>query len=321
MEAVMSRNQSSVVFLGFAAMAAVACPLAAGCMAAENDGSVSNAFDVPLTAMTGSGDPEDPPESHNPMYPICFWNHGTQQTYRDLAGGALANAQGQLPNMPHMALTSLHPLLRTICRTQSLDYLIRCALPQNTTVTDPASGATYEGHFGIAPEWATGALSSANEEWITSCLVQHLNGYYSTTPLVLEGNRPGFYIGTVASGYPYFDSIAWGNLFDPSQNSTLDPAGWNTQSRPAFIANVCYFNSLDLNCTSAPAAVEERVCDSTGDSCGLVDRGRCETTCTWNTRNGAYSPTATWSCDGKTSNFRERLPTLDMYGFACDLPE
>src|SRR5690242_4026106 len=101
MEVFMSRNRSSFVFLGFAAMATVACPLASGCFVAESDDMASeDSLDVPLTAMSGESDPDPPPVGHNPLFPVCFWNHGTQQTYRDLANAALANTAGQMPSMP-----------------------------------------------------------------------------------------------------------------------------------------------------------------------------------------------------------------------------
>lgn len=313
----MNRGRSSVMFVGFAAMATVACPLAAGCMADESDGMVSDdGSDVEVAALALTGDPEDPPTGHNPFYPMCFWNHGTQQTYRDLAGSALANAQGQLPNMPYMGM-GLNFLNQITCREQSLRYLIQCALPQGTSVTDPANNVTYDGHYGIAPEWRTGALSSANKEWMTSCLTQHLNGYATSTALLLEGNRTGFTINTVPTGYPYYDSITWGNLF--TSTTPLDPAGWNTHSRAAFTINVCNFDDLDINCTSAVDALDVKVCSSFDETCGMTYRGNCETACTW--KNAFGFPSPYWKCDGKSTSFRERLPTLDMYGSTCDLPE
>jgi hypothetical protein len=315
----MSRNRSSVVFLGFAAIATVACPLAAGCMGAESDElGAQGSFDVPLTAMTGGGDPDDPPVSHNPLYPICFWNHGTQQTYRDLAQGALANAQGQLPSMPYLA-QGLSLFNQITCKEQSLRYLILCALPQGTSVTNPVNNATFHGHFGIAPEWRTGPLSATNKEWITSCLLQHLNGYNTSTALLLEANRSGFLIGTVPLGYSWFDSITWGNLF--ISTTPLDPAGWTWNSAPAFRPQVCYFGDLQQECNSAEEAIETKLCSADYNSCGVDIVGRCETECSWNTPNRVYSPTAYWTCGGKTTSFRERLPSPDMYGLDCNPPE
>ncbi len=311
----MSRGRSSYVFLGFAAMATMACPLAAGCMVGENDEMVSSdGMDVPLAALTGTSDPDDPPVGHNPMFPVCFWNHGTQQTYRDLANGALANLQGELPNMPYLG-QGLHFTIKSTCREQSLRYLVKCALSEGTTLTDPYNGATYQGHHGIATEWRSGPLKLANKEWITSCLLQHLNGYYTTTALLLEGNRSGFTINTVPSGYPEFDSIMWGDLF--SSTTVLNPTGWNpATSTPAFRASGCYFQDLVADCYSAPEALETKTCS--GISCVNVI-GQCETECEWNTSNGAYSPTAYWTCGGKTKSFRERLPSLDMYGTDCEI--
>ncbi|MRG95749.1 hypothetical protein [Polyangium spumosum] len=288
-----------------------ACMLATGCGDIGAGGTVGvDAFDVPLEPMTGGDpDPDPPPTGQNPFFPNCFWHHGVQQTYRDLADGPLVNAQGQLPSMPH-----LPQLGSDSCREHALKFLIKCALPQNVTVTDPATNLTYSGWYGVASQWQTQALGSDNRYWMTSCLVQHLNGYKTTTNLLLEGYRPGFYINTVPSGYPKYDSIVWGNLFDSI--APLEPEDYTPRfSRPAFTASACYFDDLMYDCNDAEAVLDDKLCGTAGTSCGVHVVGPCETACTW-WNGGNY-----WSCGGTYLNFRERLPNLDMYGLDCDLPE
>jgi hypothetical protein len=295
----MSRGRTSVVFLGFAAIATVACPLAAGCMVEE--GMVTeDESEVGVSALALTGDPEDPPQSSNPFRPACFWNAGVQQTYRELATGPLVvNTLGHLPNMPNMPAQPAGWAGVGSCRPPALKYLIRCALPQNTSVTDPTTGFVYHGHLGIAPGWRTGALSNAAKPWITSCLLQHLNGYGTSVPLLLEGYLSGFYMNpTLQSQYPKRDSIAWGNLF-------------TTVSGPPFVAHVCYFNETYYSCNDVVDATTQRICDEE-PGCNLEIEGNCTQECTWDA--SGY-----WSCDGVNS-FRSRLKDLDMYGLDCSPP-
>lgn len=298
----MSRNRSSFVFLGFAAMATVACPLAAGCMAEESGGMVADdGSKVEIAALALTGDPDDPPTGHNPFPPSCFWDSGVQQTYVQLATGPLTNALGVLPPMPSLPALPAAGDLTKACRNKALKYLIECALPQGAFAIDPVTGKAHEGRFGLAPSWQTQPLDSTTEEWMTSCLAAHLNNKDVSVTLLLEANHSGFYFDSnLKANFPQRDSISWGNIFAP------DPSG-----SPQI--HVCYFNELEKECSILPEeAINNRMCDQV-PGCGVVLRGNCDAACTWD--DYGY-----WACDNvaqHSTNFRVRLADFSMYGPSC----
>lgn len=255
-----------------------------------------DAFDVPLTAMT-AGDPEDPPESHNPFDPACFWSTGVQKTYRNLATGPLFVTGNSLPNMPNL------PSASNTCRGDALKYLIRCALPLGDTALDPVTGATYAGLLGLAISWRTQALDTAGQEWMTSCLGAHLNGYMTPAALLLEGKRTGFYFNsTLQQSYDMRDSITWGNIF-------------NTDTPRMF---VCAFDDAANICSGAsvPSLVNNRVCDES-TWCGLVYMGNCKTACSWSVMGTPPNYNGYWTCGTKQTNLRVRLHDFAMYSPDC----
>lgn len=301
----MSRSRFSSVFVGFTTLAAVACPLAVGCMAAdENEFVAEESFDVPMTAMTGGGDPDDPPFGHNPFPPTCFWDNGVQSTYRQLALGPLINSTGMFPTMPSLPAQPANVDPTTTCRYKALKYLVQCAMPQGTTVTDPATGRIFEGHFGLAPNWHNQALDMISAEWMTSCLAAHLNNKNVTVSLLFEANRPGYYVDAdLESTHPERDTITWGNIFF-----------LNAGTRPQ--VHVCYFDELDSACTAPMSSIiNNRMCDQ-APGCGVVLRGNCNTACAW-------SSTGYWGCNmggstpNKSTNFRIRLEDFSMYTPYC----
>lgn len=298
----MSRSRFSGLFVGFTTIAAVACPLAVGCMAAdENDFVQEESFDVPMTAMTGGGDPDDPPFGHNPFPPTCFWDNGVQSTYRQLATGPLTNASGVLPAMPVLPPQPAVGDPTAACRYKALKYLVQCALPQGAIATDPVTGKNHEGRFGLAPLWRTQALDMTSAEWVTSCIAEHLNNQNVSVSLLFEANRPGYYMDPdFQSTYSQRDSIVWGNIF------------YIGTGRPQ--VHVCYFDDLDNACTAPMSAViNNRMCDQ-APGCGVVLRGNCNTACSWYTNN--Y-----WGCNTglntplKSTNFRVRLTDFSMYDY------
>ena len=301
----MNRGRSSFVFLSFAAIATVACPLAAGCMAEESDGMVStDESSVGVAALALTVDPDDPPFSHNPFPPTCFWDGGVQQTYRQLATGPLVNFNSVLPAMPVLPAQPAAGDPTEACRYKALKYLAQCALPQGAYAIDPVTGKAHEGHFGLAPLWRTQPLDVVSAEWMTSCLAAHLNNKNVTVSLLFEANRSGYYVDAdLESTHPDRDTIAWGNIFF-----------LNAGARPQ--VHVCYFDEFDAACTAPMSSViNNRMCDQ-APGCGVVLRGNCNTACTWGS-------TGYWGCNlggstpNKSTNFRIRLEDFSMYMPYC----
>ena len=274
----------------------------AGCFVAEDDTEVADgAFDFEPVAPASTGDPDEPPVSHNPFDPGCFWSDGVQKTYRDLSKGALTSPQSLLPSMPHLSNTP------NSCRKQALDYLVGCALPFGDSAIDPATGTAHAGRFGLAASWQTGAPDTTSKEWVTSCLAAHLNGYMTPTTLLLEGNHDGLYFNSqLQASYKKRESITWGNIFDTPPNDTPK-------------VYVCHFDDLANACgASTTSAVNHRVCDDSPD-CGLIPMGNCNTACSWPTSAGG-SANGYWTCGSTNTSVRVRLQDFSRYSTDCSTP-
>ena len=60
---------------------------------------------------------------------------------------------------------------------KTIEYLVRCALPNTRRITKVSSGVTYTfaGGIGLAPEWETGACGVACQELVSACMMAHVN--------------------------------------------------------------------------------------------------------------------------------------------------
>lgn len=135
--------------------------------------------------------------------PLFFWKPSTQSALLALSQTAIVNANGQLASTTLTASVGGNRLLK---------YVVGCALPQGTTVSGPG-GATWEGVIGIAPTWATGALSdTSTQRWMTACLVQTLNGLGAEVPFQLSGDNDAL-AESPDPDYRVLDATMFGNLF------------------------------------------------------------------------------------------------------------
>jgi hypothetical protein len=155
-----------------------------------------------------------------------------------------------------------------------LEYTVGCALNSsqsfNFSYTDAigvVQSVSYPGKLGVAPDWATGPLTSVSEqELVSGCLAAHTNYFsvhvdISVRNTVLVGSTPAAEL----AAYPYVEGAFWGNLFTSS---------------PALYA--CY-TSADVGHSRAA----QRVCatgylDSIGNvlPCGMITlTGSCDSGC------------------------------------------
>ena len=198
---------SSILFMTIA-LAAPGCALEAG-----NDQVDGDAFSVSLDPMGGFHDPTElPPGSTNGWYPKCFWDSHSLNGLRQYSQKALwSDAQHGDYSLPPNAQIDA---LSADCRTQALQYLVRCALPKDTYAIDPLSGDKIPGWLGVTPRWAEEPLSSDDEWWMTSCLTQHINGYGAEIALELDGlNSALLPPHKDDSNFPWLDSHTYGNIF------------------------------------------------------------------------------------------------------------
>src|SRR6476620_216514 len=52
-------------------------------------------------------------------------------------------------------------------------YLVRCALPANTSITK--GSYTFQGLMGMAPQWQNGACDTTCQENVSACILAHVN--------------------------------------------------------------------------------------------------------------------------------------------------
>ena len=232
--------------------------LLAGCVA--QDATESMPLDDLAPALAT---PQDRPVSTNGLSPNDFWAPANQQALRALGSGALLDASGSLAPTP---------LLDTDSGRSVLKYVVRSALPDGVTVTS-ASGYSFAGARNLAPDWSTRALTVSEQRWMTASLLDHLNGFGVTVPIMLLGNHPALFTstGNASSSYTVGDMTSFGNLFG---------------SNPT--AYVCAELGVTLACgLGASTYTLERIC-GLSPTCGAIHLGLCNLFCS---RDAQGSPT------------------------------
>lgn len=212
----------------------------------------------------------DGPDGSNGMLPLCFWDHGTQSALRSIGATSMLDAKGKLRAMS----------LPLLCGHVA-DYMVQCALPDGDSVTDGA-GKVYAGRYGLAPAWKTAPLDTQAQRWMTSCMIELLNGLGQKWPVMLSGKHTSLAPGPSddTSSYDIKESAAFGNLFEGK---------WSLLG-PAFTAYVCTEQPLLNVCTLTSTLLSLRLCDAT-PFCGLKVLGQCKDVC-------ADDGAGNWDCSG-----------------------
>ena len=210
------------------------------------------------------GETRPPPNGKNGTSPACFWAHGTQQALRTMGAAALDQGGGALSSFP---LSQVSASCRDVLRSA-----IECALTREQSVSDPVTGESYTGWWGLAPSWLGGALNTSGRRYVTGCMVQRLNHYGTSVPILLEGAHPAIARNaTFSPDYPIEESTAFGDLF-----SSTTPL---LSGLPAFNLFVCWESLLPQSC--GPLGLPllgKRVCDDS-PLCGLMPVGPCALSC------------------------------------------
>jgi hypothetical protein len=247
----------------------------AGCGTVESgfeQGSPAEARSLPQAMLDDEERP--PPNGANGTHPSCFWAPGSQQALRDLGGEALDQGGGFLRSI---SLAQLPSNCREVLRSA-----VECSLTQAQSVRDPVTGELYTGWWGLAPSWLGSVLNVEGRRYVTACMVQRLNYYGTSVPILLEGPHPAIQKNpTFGPQYPLEESTVFGDLF-----SSTTPLGGLL---PAFNAYVCWENLLPQSCglLGLPLLFEKRICDDV-PLCGLTMLGPCALSCV---QNGSY-----WQC-------------------------
>jgi len=119
-------------------------------------------------------------------------------------------------------------------------YLVRCALPAgHSLVKQDAYGNayTYYGEIGLAPGWENGACDAACEQYVSACLMAHVNTAGISIPIWLDAANPAIGWGQNAS-YPNQEGTFFGNIMRTNPTSGVvdayycDGSGFNTSVVP-----------------------------------------------------------------------------------------
>jgi len=134
-------------------------------------------------------------------------------------GGALAGRMAGVPGQHSAALWQprgpSNGLMTSAEGRATMSYIVRCALPSGHSVvmTDQAGTPyTYQGQIGIAPQWENGACDTACQEYVTACLLAHVNTTGQHISLWLDSTSPAIGWGRDAN-FPYQEGTFYGNIF------------------------------------------------------------------------------------------------------------
>jgi len=92
---------------------------------------------------------------------------------------------------------------------------VRCALPAGHTITKKdKTGASYSftGQIGLTPQWETGKCDQTCQEYISACVLAHVNTSGQHIALWLDGDAPALGWGT-STDYPFQEGSFFGNIF------------------------------------------------------------------------------------------------------------
>ncbi|WNG25442.1 hypothetical protein F0U62_16550 [Cystobacter fuscus] len=215
-------------------------------------------------ALGGGTYNRPPPNGLNGTSPSCFWAHGTQHALRSMGSAALDQGAGDLPSVP---LSLVSESCRHVLRSA-----VECALTPEQSVRDPVTGALYTGWWGLAPSWLGDVLDTAGRRYVTACMVQRLNFYGASVPILFEGDHPSIrHSTTYAPQYPIEESTVFGDLF----SSSTPLLGL----LPAFNVFVCWESLLPQSCgLLGLPLLGQRICDD-APLCGLLPVGPCALSC------------------------------------------
>lgn len=172
----------------------------------------------------------------------------------------------------------------------TIDFLttvLECALPFETqlVVGEGDRAVTFNGYWGLAPEWAEGPCEEACQEWVSACLLARTNAYGLPVSIYVDGDNPTLraLVTPDRQGFTVREAAYYGNVFN----------------RPAR-SFACRGDGRD------PLALTWRVCARPGARCGFEDVGPCGPI-DGETGAPAAQSACTVAADGTYENCRDRL--------------
>jgi len=141
-----------------------------------------------------------------------------------LSGNGLSGEALVLNPLSTNGLSSSTYLMNSDAGRSTLSYLVRCALPAGHTITKKDStGASYSfaGGIGLTPQWETGSCNNDCQEWISACMLAHVNTAGAHIPIWIVGQDS--YLGWgQSSSYPNQEGTFFGNIFRTNTAGHVD---------------------------------------------------------------------------------------------------
>jgi hypothetical protein len=109
-------------------------------------------------------------------------------------------------------------LMTTDAGRATLDYLVKCALPAGKAIQKKDQTGkvhTFRGALGVGPGWETGQCSTVCQEWVSACMVAHINTAGINVPLWVVAD-PSYHpqIGWgLSTAFPNQEGSFFGNIF------------------------------------------------------------------------------------------------------------
>jgi len=158
-------------------------------------------------------------------------------------------------------------------------YFVGCALATghnvSTTYTNSfgqQTNLTFSGAIGLADSWTSSALTTAQQELVSSCMLARVNETGVSVTISLRGNSSGLAVtGSEAANDTLQEGAFFGNVF------AAKGSGWFAGS-----------------CKGSGTAPSNRQCAQQAalpalGKCGMTWAGNCADICTWDSTNGYFT--------------------------------
>jgi hypothetical protein len=202
-----------------------------------------------------------------------------------------------------------------------MKYTVACAVPSGQVRTYTHAGTTYtwNGWFGLAPDWANGSPATrAEQQIISACLAAHGNKYGQHVLISVQGRSArGVPIPTSAwelDAFPEREACFFGNLFTGEGLFVGNDRGMLNEREST--ARAC---ALSSNAVGAHGACPPLIyIDSCQSSCRKDSTNTYYVSCTYN--GTTYLPLTTrlrskdiYRCGDGTCQFTESCGTGQQY--------
>ncbi|HEX2658370.1 MAG TPA: hypothetical protein VHU40_08865 [Polyangia bacterium] len=112
-------------------------------------------------------------------------------------------------------LSATEGLMTTEAGRKTISYLVRCALPQGRAIVKAdqyGTSYTFPGQLGLAPEWESGACDLACQEYVSACVMAHVNTTGKHIPIWLVTEKSNIGWG-LSPDFPRQEGSFFGNFF------------------------------------------------------------------------------------------------------------